>query len=46
MSLTAATHGNGRVPSSIIIITQSDTVKIEYVNVWSKKISLEQLLFE
>ena len=31
---------------SIIIIAQSDTITIEYIIVWLKKISLEQLLFE
>ena len=30
--------------SFIIIIAQSDNIKIEYVNGWLKKISMEQLL--
>ena len=34
------------VPSSVIIIAQSDTRNIEYVIGWLKKILLEQLLFE
>ena len=34
------------VLSSIIIIAQSETWKIEYGIAWLKKISLEQLLFE
>ena len=41
MSSTIATHGvMFWVLSSIIIIAQSDTIKIEYVIGWSKKISL------
>ena len=34
------------VLSPVIIIPQSDTVNIEYVIGWLKKIGLEQLLFE
>ena len=34
------------VLSSVIIIAQSDNRNIEYVIVWLKKISLEQLPFE
>ena len=34
-----------RVLSSVIVIAQSDTINVEYVIVWLKKISLEQLLF-